>query len=351
VLHTSGTTSRPKQVPLTNANLCHSACNIRRALELTANDRCLNVMPLFHIHGLAAAVLASLASGASIVCTPGFYAPRFFEWVAEFQPTWYTAVPTMHQAILARAGGETRPSSLRFIRSCSAALPPQVMAELERFFSVPVIESYGMTEAAHQMASNPLPPEKRKPGSVGRAAGPEVAIMDDAGRLATAGETGEIVIRGPNVMAGYAGNPAANESAFRGGWFRTGDQGRLDEEGYLYISGRTKEIINRGGEKISPREIDEALLEHPAVKESAVVASPDETRGEIVKAFVILAPGRTPSPGRAPSPGFAPSPRAAAAASPNFLTGPTIVNARMRDRAAAARRLTRKTLAMSRRIA
>jgi len=164
VLHTSGTTSRPKQVPLTHANLCHSAGHIRRALELTAADRCLNVMPLFHIHGLGAAVLASLASGSSVVCTPGFYAPRFFEWLATFQPTWYTAVPTMHQAILARAGGQEPVQSLRFIRSCSAALPPRVCAELERVFSVPVIESYGMTEAAHQMTSNPLPPGRAQTG-------------------------------------------------------------------------------------------------------------------------------------------------------------------------------------------
>jgi amino acid adenylation domain-containing protein len=291
VLHTSGTTSRPKQVPLTNANLCHSARHIQRALDLTAADRCLNVMPLFHIHGLAAAVLASLASGSSVVCTPGFYAPRFFEWLAEFEPTFYTAVPTMHQAILARAGREAVRSSLRFIRSCSAALAPQVMAELELLFSVPVIESYGMTEAAHQMASNPLPPGRRKPGSVGRAAGPEIAIMDEAGSLLMPCQTGEIVIRGPNVMAGYESNPSANQSAFSAGWFRTGDQGRLDEEGYLFISGRTKEIINRGGEKISPREIDEALLDHPAVAQALAFAAPDARLGEEVAAAVVLKPG------------------------------------------------------------
>lgn len=291
VLHTSGTTSRPKQAPLTGANLCHSARNIARALELTAADRCLNVMPLFHIHGLAAAVLASLSSGASVVCTPGFYAPRFFEWLDEFEATWYTAVPTMHQAILARAGGEARRPSLRFIRSCSAALAPQVMTELESVFSVPVIESYGMTEAAHQMASNPLPPGQRKPGSVGRAAGPEIAIMDQAGGLLGPCQTGEIVIRGPNVTAGYASNPEANQSAFCGGWFRTGDQGRLDEEGYLFISGRTKEIINRGGEKISPREVDEALLEHAAVAQALAFAIPDTRLGEEVAAAVVLKPG------------------------------------------------------------
>jgi len=236
VLHTSGTTSRPKQVPLSNSNLCRSAAHIRRALELTAADRCLNMMPLFHIHGLAAALLASLSAGASLVCTPGFYAPRFLEWLAEFEPTWYTAVPTMHQAILARVGDQPRSTSLRFIRSSSAALPPQVMAELERVFSVPVIEAYGMTEASHQMASNPLPPAARKPGSVGRAAGPEVAILLN-GSLAPSGSTGEIVIRGPNVMGGYVANPEANENAFHAGWFRTGDLGRLDaRDGLSHVS-------------------------------------------------------------------------------------------------------------------
>ncbi len=291
VLHTSGTTSRPKQVPLTHANLCRSARNIAHALELTSADRCLNVMPLFHIHGLAAAVLATLASGAGVVCTPGFYAPRFFEWLDEFAPTWYTAVPTMHQTLLARTDGQPRKSSLRFVRSCSAPLPPRVMAELERVFGVPVIESYGMTEAAHQMASNPLPPARRKPGSVGRAAGPEIAIMDDAGVLLPPGQTGEIVIRGSNVMSGYVSNPAANESAFSNGWFRTGDQGRCDDEGYLFISGRTKEIINRGGEKISPREIDEALLDHPAVAQALAFSIPDPRLGEDVAAAVVLKPG------------------------------------------------------------
>lgn len=291
VLHTSGTTSRPKQVPLSNANLCHSAANIAGTFELTATDRCLNVMPLFHIHGLAAAVLASLGAGASVVCTPGFYAPQILGWIGEFQPTWYTAVPTMHQSILARAGGNRQKNSLRFIRSCSAPLPPQVMEDLERVFGVPVLESYGMTEAAHQMASNPLPPARRKPGSVGRAAGPEVAIMDDAGQFVRAGSTGEIVIRGPNVMSGYAANPEANRSAFADGWFRTGDLGYLDEEAYLYISGRTKEIINRGGEKISPREIDEAFLRHPAVAQALAFAIPDPKLGEEPAAAVVLKPG------------------------------------------------------------
>jgi len=291
VLHTSGTTSRPKIVPLTQTNICTSAHNIRVALELVDSDRCLNVMPLFHIHGLMAATLSSLATGASVVCTPGFDASKFFGWLEAFRPTWYTAVPTMHQAILERAASNRHIIArcpLRFIRSCSASLPPKSMAELEGVFNAPVIESYGMTEAAHQMASNPLPPRQRKPGSVGVAAGPEVAIMDEAGNLLPAGETGEIVIRGANVTRGYENNPAANESAFTNGWFRTGDQGYMDANGYFYITGRLKEIINRGGEKIAPREVDEALIDHPAVAQAVTFAVPHATLSEDVAAAVVL---------------------------------------------------------------
>ncbi len=291
VLHTSGTTSRPKIVPLTQTNLCTSAHNIRGAFELDNRDRCLNVMPLFHIHGLVAAILSTLASGASVVCMPGFDASRFFEWLGAFRPTWYTAVPTMHQAILESAGSDrdiiTR-CPLRFIRSCSASLPPKVMAQLESVFKAPVVESYGMTEAAHQMTSNPLPPRQRKPGSIGVATGPEVAIMDEAGNLLSANEPGEIVIRGANVTRGYENNPAANESAFTKGWFRTGDQGFMDTDGYLFITGRLKEIINRGGEKIAPREVDEALLDHPAVAQAVTSAIPHATLGEDVATAVVL---------------------------------------------------------------
>lgn len=294
VLHTSGTTSRPKVVPLSGANLCASARNIARTFALTPQDRTLNVMPLFHIHGLVAAVLGSLFSGGSVVCTPGFLAPRFFDWLAEFQPTWYTAVPTMHQAVLARAPHHQSVlarSSLRFIRSCSAALPPQLMLEMETVFGVPVLESYGMTEAAHQMASNPLPPDPRKPGSVGRAAGPEVAIMDADGRLLPATAKGEVVIRGANVTAGYEANPQANAASFTAGWFRTGDEGYLDHDGYLFLTGRLKEMINRGGEKIAPREIDEALMDHPAVAQAVAFSVPDPKLGEEIAAVVVLRPG------------------------------------------------------------
>jgi acyl-CoA synthetase (AMP-forming)/AMP-acid ligase II/acyl carrier protein len=293
MLHTSGTTSRPKMVPLSHSNLCASARHICETLQLTEADRCLNIMPLFHIHGLLAATLSSLAAGASLVCTPGFYATHFFDWMAAYRPTWYTAVPTMHQAILSWAFENQHiieKNPLRFIRSCSSSLAPQVMAELERTFGVPVIEAYGMTEASHQITSNPLPPQPRKQGSVGIPAGPEVAIMAENGEeLLRVGEVGEIVIRGLNVTRGYVNNPEANAKGYTKGWFRTGDQGYMDEDGYVFIQGRLKEIINRGGEKISPREVEEELLGHPAVVQALVFAIPDEALGEEVAAVVVLA--------------------------------------------------------------
>jgi acyl-CoA synthetase (AMP-forming)/AMP-acid ligase II len=295
ILHTSGTTSRPKIVPLTQANVCASAYNIVETLKLVPGDRELSIMPLFHIHGLIAGLLAPLAAGSTIVCSPGFNALKFFAWMAECTPTWYTAVPTMHQTILARAPQNREiiaANPLRFLRSSSSSIPPQVIAELEATFDAPLIEAYGMTEASHQMASNPLPPAARKPGTVGRAAGPEIAIMDDAGNLLPAGSTGEIVIRGPNVTAGYENNDKANAEAFTHGWFRTGDQGVMDADGYLSITGRLKEIINRGGEKISPREVDEVLMDHPAVAQVVTFAIPHEKLGEDIGAVVVLREGR-----------------------------------------------------------
>ena len=294
VLHTSGTTSRPKIVPLTARNVCASAEAIAATLHLAPEDRCLNVMPLFHIHGLIAALLSSVSAGASISCTPGFDALRFFRWVEEVRPTWWTAVPTMHQAILARAKRNAEvvaAAKPRFLRSSSASLPVPTLKGLEETFGCPVIEAYGMTEAAHQMASNPLPPAARKPGSVGIAAGPEVAVMGEGGAMLSAGETGEIVIRGENVTGGYVENPKANAEAFRDGWFRTGDQGALDDEGYLTISGRLKEIINRGGEKVAPKEVDDVLVEHPAVAQAVTFALPHRSLGEEVAAAIVLREG------------------------------------------------------------
>ncbi len=296
VLHTSGTTARPKIVPLLQRNLVVSSGNIMKSLALTPEDRCLNVMPLFHIHGLMAALLASLGAGASVVTSPGFDAFRFFGWLEETQPTWYTAVPTMHQMVLSRAGRQKETverTKLRFIRSSSASLPPTVMAELEETFGAPVIEAYGMTEASHQMSTNPLPPAERKPGAVGKGVGVEVSIMDEDGNLLEGGKTGEVVIKGGNVTDGYENNPEANASSYTDGWFRTGDQGYQDPDGYLYLTGRLKEIINRGGEKVSPREVDEVLLQHPAVAQAVAFGIPHDRLGEEVGAAVVLAEGAT----------------------------------------------------------
>ncbi len=297
ILHTSGTTSRPKIVPLLQSNVAASALNIRESLELSSRDRCLNVMPLFHIHGLVAAVSASLAAGGSIWCAPGFDALRFFAWMREAQPTWYTAVPTMHQGILARAprNAETIAAvPLRFLRSSSASLPAQVMTALAETFGAPVIEGYGMTEAAHQMASNPLPPRAQKPGSVGVEAGPLVRIAHEAEDRLVEG-IGEVVISGPNVTPGYEGNPEANAKSFFEAdghrWFRTGDQGGFDAEGYLQLTGRLKEIINRGGEKVSPLEVDGILMDHPAVAQCVTFALPHPKLGEEVAAAVVLREG------------------------------------------------------------
>jgi oxalate---CoA ligase len=293
VLHTSGTTSRPKIVPLAHKNIAASASNIRKTLALTADDRGLVIMPLFHIHGLIAALSAPLSAGGEVCCSPGFNALKFFGWVDEVKPTWYTGVPTMHQAILLRAPGNqdvVKNHRLRFIRSSSSALPPTVIAELERVFGIPVVEAYGMTEAAHQMASNPLA-GARKPGTVGPSGGPEIRIVDDTGTTVPRGQTGEIVIKGPNVMSAYENNPKANADAFYDGWFRTGDQGVMDDDGYVAITGRLKEIINRGGEKISPREVDEIIMDHPAVHQCVTFAVPHDMLGEEVAAAIVLRQG------------------------------------------------------------
>jgi acyl-CoA synthetase (AMP-forming)/AMP-acid ligase II len=278
-------------------NVCTSAKNIQNTLRLEPDDVCMNIMPLFHIHGLMAAVLATLGRGASVCCTPGFDALKFYSWLDQANPTWYTAVPTMHQAILARAKRNqeiVRSSRLRFIRSSSSSLPPQVLQELEQTFDVPVVEAYAMTEASHQMTCNQLPPGVRKPGTVGCAAGPEVAIMGETtADLLSQGETGEIVIRGENVTTGYEHNPVANAENFVNGWFRTGDQGVMDQDGYVTITGRLKEIINRGGEKISPREVDDILMDHPAVQQVVTFAMPHKSLGEDVAAAIVLREGQS----------------------------------------------------------
>lgn len=299
ILHTSGTTSRPKIVPLSQSNVFASANNIRTSLALTPEDRCLSVMPLFHIHGLIAAVSATLAAGGEISCAPGFNALRFFAQLEEVKPTWYTAVPTMHQAILARAGRNAdiiAGAGLRFLRSSSASLPAPVMEELIATFKAPVIEAYGMTEATHQMCANPLPPHAQVPGSVGIAAGPEVQIASETeNTLMSPDSTGEIVISGANVTLGYESNPTANADNFFDAddkrWFRTGDQGAFDGEGYLRLTGRLKEIINRGGEKISPLEVDAILLSHAEIAQVVCFAVPHVKLGEDIAAAVVLSEG------------------------------------------------------------
>lgn len=298
LLHTSGTTSRPKIVPLSHENLCVSARQIAAALGLSASDRCLNVMPLFHIHGLVGGLLSVLVSGGSVVCAPGFQAECFLDWALQCAPSWYTAVPTIHQSILdeaERAPDKARTLSFRFIRSSSAALAPTLLSAMERRWEAPVVESYGMTEASHQMTTNPLPPRTRKPGSVGVPAGPEVAVMDDTGALLAQGHRGEVVIRGRSVTLGYVGNPDANQAAFHDGWFRTGDEGYFDADGYLFLTGRLKEMINRGGECIAPREIDEALMRHEAVAQAVAFAAPHETLGDEIVAAVVFREGREAS--------------------------------------------------------
>ncbi|MFK4505390.1 amino acid adenylation domain-containing protein [Bradyrhizobium daqingense] len=291
ILMTSGTAARPKMVPLTHRNVCLSAQNAGRVLSLTPHDRLLNVLPLFHAHGLISGLLTALAAGSSVICTDGFDASSFFGWMRELQPTWYTAVPTIHRALLTAAEADpdrARSSSLRVIRSASASLAPAILEGLQATFGVPVLETYGMTEAASQIAANPF--ELRKIGSVGRAAGPEIAVMDEAGRTLASGAHGEIMLRGPNMSRGYYNDEAATKAAFRNGWFRTGDLGYLDEDGYLFIVGRIKDVINRGGQKISPLEVEEVLLSHPAVLEAGVFAVPHEKLGENVAAVVVLRP-------------------------------------------------------------
>ena len=291
VLHTSGTTSRPKRVPLAHRNLTASVENIVETYDLSDRDVSLCIMPLFHVHGLVASTLSTLRSGGTVVAPPRFNPMGFWPLVDEYEATWFSAVPTMFQALLSRARSGSAPmnaGNLRFIRSCSAALSPATMEQMESTFGVPVIEAYGMTEAAHQMASNPLPPGDRVPGSVGNGTGVNIGIMDEGGSLQATGTVGEVVISGPNVIQGYESNPEANASSFVGDWFRTGDQGQLDENGMLTLRGRLKELINRSGEKVSPVEIDEVLLSHPAVAEAVAFGVAHATHGEEPAAAVVL---------------------------------------------------------------
>ena len=296
VLHTSGTTSRPKIVPLTNKNIFSSAENISKSLNLSKNDHCLNIMPLFHIHGLIAILASSMKAGASVCASNGFNAIKFLDMAKSEKITWYSGVPTMHQAILLRARRNLEVAKLlklRLIRSSSASLPPVVFKDLNDVFSCPVIEAYGMTEATHQMTSNPLPPKQQKAGFVGLPAGPEVCIMNENGEVLKQGDEGEVCIKGENVTLGYDNNEEANKTSFTNGWFRTGDQGYFDNEGYLKISGRLKEIINKGGEKISPLEVDNVLMDHPLIDQAVCFGYEDKMLGENIASAIIIKSGET----------------------------------------------------------
>jgi acyl-CoA synthetase (AMP-forming)/AMP-acid ligase II len=297
VLHTSGTTGRPKAVPLTHRNLLRTMKNIQGTYQLTPKDRTMLVMPLFHVHGLLAGFLVPLASGGSVVVPPKFSASVFWQDFAEHKANWYTAVPTIHQILLKNPLPSPLPQ-IRFIRSCSSPLSPKTFHELEKALSAPVLEAYAMTEAAHQMTSNPLPPAQRKPGSVGLGQGVDVKILDEAGNEVPQGKEGEICIRGENVTKGYLNNPSANASSFTtNGFFRTGDQGKKDSEGYVFITGRIKELINKGGEKISPIELDNTIAQNPAVSEAVSFAIEDEMYGQDVGLAIVVKEGQALSAG------------------------------------------------------
>ncbi|MCU0790172.1 MAG: non-ribosomal peptide synthetase [Nitratireductor sp.] len=291
VLMTSGSTGRPKIVPLSHRNVCTSAADVCRSMALGPEDRCLLMWEQYHIGGLVDLLMAPIASGGCIIATGGFNAPLFFELLGKAKPTWYQGVPTTlnELVILAQRNSITaKPSSLRLLRSVAAALPPKLMGELEDLFGLPVIQTFGMTEAGPLIRSTALPPAVRKPGSVGRSCGTQIRIVGPQGQSLPAGETGEVAIRGDNVFAGYEGDPETNAKQFRDGWFHTGDTGYLDADGDLFLTGRIKQLINRGGEKVNPQEVDDALLTHPAVSEAASFAIPHKTLGEDVSAAVVL---------------------------------------------------------------
>lgn len=294
VLHTSGSTGRPKRVPLKQKNLAVSCQNVAATYGLTAKDVSLCVMPLFHIHGLVASTLSTFLTGGTVVVPNKFNPMSFWRTVRDYGVTWYSCVPTIHQLSVARLNAKPEGiEKLRFVRSCSSALSAELMEKIENVVQVPVLQAYGMTEASHQMCSNPLPPQPRKTMSVGPGTGVKVGIMDDHGNILPSGDLGEVVIQGPNVIEGYENNPEANAKSFTNGWFRTGDQGMIDSDGYLHLTARIKELINRGGEKIAPLEIDAVLMTHPCVQEAVAFGMPHPTWGEEVAVAVVL---KEPSP-------------------------------------------------------
>jgi acyl-CoA synthetase (AMP-forming)/AMP-acid ligase II len=311
ILHTSGTTGKPKavstrdfiigsennflEVPLTHGNLCRTTANIQSTYQLTSADRTLLVMPLFHVHGLLATFLTPLITGGSCIILARFSTRDFWVDFVEHKANWYTAVPTIHQ-ILLKNTLPTPVLHIRFIRSCSSPLSPSSHKQLETLLGAPVLEAYAMIEAAHRMTSNPLPPAARKPGSVGIPQGLKLQIMDDEGNSLPQDKIVEVCVLGSNVTSGYLGDPKVIASPFtKSGFLRTGDQGYLDEEGYLFLTGRIKELINKGGEEISPIEIDNLLSQHPSIAEAVSFAIEDELYGQNAAAAVMLKEGVTTS--------------------------------------------------------
>lgn len=293
ILHTSGTTGKPKCVPHNHRNLCAALRNVAWTYDLS-DDVSMHVMPLFHPHGLTQGLLAPLATGGSVILpAAGKFDPvTFWQDACQYGATYYTAVPTIHLMLLARADQDypaDNPPPLKFIRSCSAPLAPSTLHKLETTFGVPVLEAYAMSEC-NQMCSSPLPRRGgRKAGTVGPSAGDiQIAILSPAGDILATGERGEVCARGPSVTEGYLDNPDANEESFVDGWFHTGDEGVLDPDRYLTVTGRIKERINRGGEKISPNEIDSCLMAHPDVAEAVTFGAPDELYGQVVACAVRL---------------------------------------------------------------
>jgi acyl-CoA synthetase (AMP-forming)/AMP-acid ligase II len=294
VLFTSGTTGGAKMVPLTHTNVAASVQGICGTYELGSADATVAVMPLFHGHGLLAVLLASLASGGCVLLPARgrFSAHTFWDDVRAVGATWFSAVPTIHQILLewsTRDYPGPQVVSLRFVRSCSAPLNTAVARAIARTLGTPVLSAYGMTETTHQATSQPLPQRgPLKHGSVGRATGVNLRIVDHNGQTCTAGTVGEVWVRGPTVARGYLANPAETAKSFADGWFRTGDLGSLDEDGYLFLAGRIKNIINRGGEKISPEHVEAILARCSGVSEAAVFAIPDPMYGERVGAAVVV---------------------------------------------------------------
>ena len=291
LMYTSGTTGLPKGVQLTHGNLLSGGRNVAGAHALTRDDRGLCVLPLCHINAQCVSLLGTLLSGGTIVLPHRFSVQRFWGWLTEHRCTWFSVVPTMIAYLLHDGGGPDAAAlgQVRFGRSASAPLAPALHEAFESRFAIPLIETMGITEAAAQILANPMPPARRKIGSPGLPYGNEVIIADREGGELGPGEEGEILVRGPNVMRGYLADADATRAALDpDGWLHTGDLGRKDDEGFVFVTGRLKELIIKGGENISPREIDDALFSHPAVVEAGTVGVPDARFGEQVVACVVI---------------------------------------------------------------